>query len=272
MNYLTKFHIVNKRIFLIASFLWIFVSSLMAQVPEKPNPPRLVNDLAGIFTPQQRQVLEDSLAMFSRKTSNQIVIVTLPTLDGMDPNQMATEIGQSWGVGGKKFDNGLVMLIKPKNQTKGEVYIAPGYGLEGALPDITCSEIIQDQMLPYFRKNNYYGGVVNALNVILPVAAKEYTYDQYKSKQSDGDVVGAIVFVIILVVVIIVIARNNKNKGGGGNSGGGGGFRRNPGAGIIFLGGLGGMSRGGGFGGGGSGGFGGFGGGGFGGGGAGGSW
>lgn len=256
--------------------------SVSAQVPEKPNPPRLVNDFAGIFTPGQVQALEDTLVNFSKRTSNQVTIVTVADLGGMEASQFAYETGEKWGVGGSKNNNGVVILVKPKNDTKGQAFIATGYGVEGALPDASCSRIINNEMIPAFKKNDYYGGVVKALNVVLPVLAKEYSIEEYENKDLKVAFAGFAVAAIgmVLVFLIIYLIGKDNDNGRNGNSGNFGGGRRGAEdvAAAILLGSLlGGRSSGhsgGSFGGGsfGGGGFGGFGGGSFGGGGAGGSW
>ena len=114
-----------------------------AQIPQRPSPPCLVNDLANVFSEEQRQELEQELVAFNDSTSNQIVIVTVNDLAGYDKMTFAQQIGETWGVGQKKQDNGIVILLKPKNETKGEVFIAAGYGLEGALPDAICKRIVE---------------------------------------------------------------------------------------------------------------------------------
>ena len=253
-----------------------------AQIPAKPNPPRLVNDFAKIFTAQQSAALEDSLVQFSKKTSNQVAIVTINDLGGMAPSQFAYEIGEKWGVGGEKLDNGVVILIKPKTDTKGEVFIATGYGVEGALPDASCSVIINREMIPSFKENDYYGGVNKALAVILPVLANEYSIEEYEKGEEDKMIVGLAMLVAGMALVFIVIAlvskdQDNKNDRNGNSGTFGGGNGADVAAAILLGSLLGGRSSGrsgGSFGGGsfGGGGFGGFGGGSFGGGGAGGSW
>ncbi|MEG0559433.1 MAG: TPM domain-containing protein [Muribaculaceae bacterium] len=241
-----------------------FTCTVMAQVPDKPNPPKLVNDFAGILSMHEIQVMEDSLQAFSKKTSNQIVVVTLNDFGGMDKAQLAFEIGEKWGVGNQKFNNGIVILIKPKNSTRGEAFIATGYGLEGALPDAACKSIIESEMIPPFKKNNYFAGISNALSVIMPIAAGEITFADYKDKQDQESMILAFILFIVIMIVVIILAYSNKGKDSG-TMGSGGSMM----AAGFFLGG-GGRSSGS-FGGG-SGGFGGFGGGSFGGGGAGGSW
>ena len=129
-----KFRLVSRLYHLV--FLLLLAGNLFAQVPARPQPQRLVNDLSGLFSSRQVQVLERALVDFADSTSNQIVVVTVPELYGYDKAELAYEIGQQWGVGQKEFDNGLVILIKPKTAySNGEVFIATGYGLEGAVTD-----------------------------------------------------------------------------------------------------------------------------------------
>ena len=144
------------------------------------------------------------------------------------------------------------------------MFIATGYGLEGALPDAVCKEIVDMDMIPHFMNNDYYGGVVAALDVIMPVAAGEYSYQEARGDE------GGFLALAIVVIVIVAFSGNgsgNSNIGGRGNGG------IDPLT-AIWIGSMMSRNHGGSFGNfsGGSGGFGGFGGGSFGGGGAGGSW
>jgi len=275
MNRAMRYRLVNKPVMLVIMMIALSVS-LLAQVPERPSPPRLVNDLAGVLSLDQVNQLESALVGFANKTSNQIVVVTLSDLGGMDRSQMAVSIGEQWKVGQEKFDNGVVILINPKvSNSSGVAFIATGYGLEGALPDAICKRIVDQEMIPQFRNNLYYEGIVKAINVIMPIAAGEYSSAQYAAKSEEGSLGGAI-FIIIIVIIFIIISIARRGKG---PTNFGGGNKRGPGLlEMIILGSLlsgrGGHSGGfggssGGFGGGG---FGGFGGGSFGGGGAGGSW
>lgn len=123
--------------------------TVTAQVPARPNPPRLVNDFAGILG--DCQWLEDSLERIAMETSNQICVVTMDDFGGYDKAMMAYSIGEQWGVGKKGNNNGVVILIKPKTaEGKGEAFIAPGYGLEGAITDATSTRIVNQEMIPYF--------------------------------------------------------------------------------------------------------------------------
>lgn len=242
-------------------------------IPDPPNPPRLVNDLAGVLG-KDANVMEDSLEAYARRTSNQIVVITVTDLGGYDPWEFAQQVGQQWGVGGSKFNNGVVILIKPKtDHDRGRAFIATGYGLEGALTDMACTQIVNHEMIPAFKENDYAGGVWRALRVVMPIAEGEYSEEQYLD-QTDDDTAGTVASIIISIIILIYIFIKISElfDGGGGSGGRGGGYTGTWGGPIIFGGGS--SSRGSSWGGGGfgGGGFGGFGGGGFGGGGGGGSW
>jgi uncharacterized protein len=244
-------------------------------IPEKPYPPRLVVDLAGMLTSGQVASLEQKVDDFSRATTKQISIVTVPSLHGEDKAMVATEIIQSWGIGQADKDNGIIILIKPKTpDERGEVQIATGYGLEGVIPDATCNRIVDHEIIPKFKEGKYYEGIDSAVNVIMKLSLGEFSAKAYNEKTKPKGNPGSIIPIIVILFIILGIF------GGGRNSG-----RRTFGRNLPFWillsmlasnssrggGSWGGFSSGSGsFGGGG--GFGGFGGGGAGGGGAGGSW
>lgn len=241
------------------------ISVIADAVPVRPDPPRLVNDYAGLFTSAQTDALENVLVAFDDSTSNQIAVVTVLDLEGMSAAEFATRIGLDWQVGSDEFDNGVVLLVKPRvGDSYGEVFIAVGYGLEGAIPDAYAKRIIDNELIPHFRENDYYGGVKAACDVLMALASGEIS-EPGGDEEADGWMVFAIFLIIILFVCIIAIVFGNGKGGGSGSSGGRGG-----GGPVIYTGPV--IRGGGSFGGGsfGGGGFGGFGGGSFGGGGAGG--
>lgn len=253
---------------------------LCAQVPPVPDPPRLVNDLAGLFTVGQRQEMEARLVAFNDTTSNVICVVTVNDLHGYSASEFAYEIGEQWGVRDARYHNGIVILVKPKNQNgSGEVAIQVGYDLESAIPDAIAKRIIDDEMIPYFKENQYYEGITAAIGRLCPLAAGEISADRlYPENENAYGIIGTL-FVLVLCLAFYLAFRKNGGKGGGnrhGNNGENESLWK-----ALFWSSLlssGGRRQGGGFGGGGfgsgsGGGFGGFGGsGGFGGGGASGKW
>ena len=250
------------------TLLFLFSLTVYSQngIPDAPNPPRLVNNFSKEFpnflSTDETQLLENKLEAFAESTSNQIVIVIIDDLAGYEPAEFAYELGDKWGVGHEKEDNGIVILIKPTGG-KGErkTFIATGKGLEGAIPDFTCKQIIDNELIPYFKTNAYYEGLDNTTDVLMKFAKGEYNSAKYAKKNERGSKSTAIIVLLIIALFVFLISKKGGRGGRGGMTMGPGGF--------FFMGS--GFGSGGGFGGSG-GGFGGFGGGGFGGGGSGGGW
>src|ERR1700760_1879054 len=135
---------------LIGCFLLLVALVTRAQdVPPKPNPPMRVNDLAHVMTPDQISTLEHKLVAFNDSTTSDIVIVTVPDIGNASIEDYALKILRSWGVGDKKNNNGVVILADIKDHN---VYIAIGYGLEGAIPDVTAKEIVDNEIIPHFKE------------------------------------------------------------------------------------------------------------------------
>ena len=138
-----------------------FVQVNGQEIPVRPDPPRLVNDFAGILQPDEVQRLENKLVAFSDSTSTQIVVVIVKSLNGADKQMFAYQIGKKWGVGIKGKNNGAMVLVKPKYPNeKGEIEIQTGYGLEGVIPDALAKRIINNEMVPNFTDGNYTLGLM----------------------------------------------------------------------------------------------------------------
>jgi uncharacterized protein len=263
--------------FLVIIFLLVNAYSIHAQnIPARSNPPRLVNDFAKVLLPEQTAILEQRLDAFDDSTSNQIAIVTIPTLGDYDIETYANKLFRTWGIGSSKHDNGILILVAVNDH---RMRIEVGRGLEGAIPDVTAKDIIDNDLSPNFRENNYYRGFDEAINSLSKAAAGEY-HERRKRNNSDGGGGGGLLtFIIILFVIFLILGRRGGGPRGGVMSRRGYGGWWIP---FLFSGGWGGGRSsggwsgggfgGGGFGGGGGGGFGGFGGGSSGGGGASGGW
>lgn len=273
---------ISKYLYALAVLMFVTSNISIAQieVPDRPSPPRLVNDFTGTLASQEKNQLERKLVHFNDTSSTQITIVMVSGFNGYDKAQFAYKIGQQWGVGQKEFDNGIVVLVKPKQTAEdktGEVFIATGYGVEGAVPDATANRITDQEMIPEFRKGNYYAGLEKGTNVLINLTSGEYSAKDYqKQSSSDNKTAGYLVPLIALGIAIFLMKNSQRSKKTFGRSktGTSPGFLT-----ALLLFGLGGRrgghwndfsSGGGSFGG--DAGFGGFGGGSFGGGGAGGSW
>ena len=248
-----------KKLLIIWLFLGFISNSLFSQdqIPNPPSPPKLYVNLSKQFpsflNANEAAQLEKELANFEKETSNEIVVVIVDNFNGTDRADFAIKLGEKWKVGKGKEDNGVVILIKPtKTDGKRTSFIATGRGLEGAIPDATCKNIVDKELNPLLKESKNYEGIKAALGVITKLAKGEYNHKDYNKKEENPWWIG--LFVLAIVFFILFAKRR------------GGGF--GPGSSGFFYGG----GFGGGSGGSSGGGFGGFGGGSFGGGGAGGDW
>lgn len=257
---------MRKILSTIFLLLAVFVS---AQIAQRPSPQKLYNNLSKEFpdflSSDQAQILEEKLEQFSNQTSNQICVVIVDDLNGTDAADYATKIINEWGIGKKESNNGIVILVKPTGGAGGrDLFIAIGYGLEGAIPDLTTKRIRENEMYPYLKSGDNFAALDKATDVLMKLAKGEINKEDYSRRNSNGKQIKPGTIIIIIIIVIVFIIK--------GFFGGGGGRTFSRGGSTIFWGG---GFGGGGFGGrssGGGGGFGGFGGGSSGGGGSGGSW
>jgi uncharacterized protein len=237
---------------------------LCAQVPDKPNPFRLYNNFSKEFpnfiSNEQAQQLESNLEKFSQETSNQICIVIVDDLGNYDAVSYATEIGNKWGVGQSDFRNGIVILIKPTGGAgQRDLFIAVGYGLEGAIPDLLTKRIREDDIEPYFKQGDFYNGLLTGVQSLMKASKGEYNVKQKNEDRFINWIIShPILFILIVFLIIFLLVKGTKGGGGGGRTFYGGGFVNFGGGSSGFGGGgssFGGGSFGGGsFGGGGSGG------------------
>ncbi|MCF8275854.1 MAG: TPM domain-containing protein [Flavobacteriales bacterium] len=255
------------------NLLFIFLLAIPFSVfsqnfPARSN--RLVNDFTGTLSGAEISQLEQKLVAYDRESSVQIAIVIIKSLDGYEISDYAFELGEKWGVGRSGKDNGALILVSMADH---KMWIATGYGLEATLTDAMCKRIIENEMKPRFRQDDYAGGLASAADAMILA-----TRGEYKGEGGSGDgaaaPIGSILFIVLVFgIVWLIKAKQVRDYSRVNNMGFWAAWmllnaasRNHPGSYGSFRGGSGGFS------GGGGGGFGGFGGGSFGGGGAGGSW
>jgi uncharacterized protein len=235
--------------------LLVLAGPAVAALQFPPLTGRVV-DNAELLSAEEERRLTAKLESHEEATSNQLVVVTLTSLQGTAIDDFGYQLGRHWGIGQQGRDNGVLLIVAPNER---EVRIEVGYGLEGDLPDATANTIITNDILPAFRRGDYPGGIAAGVDAIILAIAG--AYEPLERSTGDGEEqqgVSLFGFLVVLAIFFIVLHRRGRWMLAG-----------------ALLGGLGGRGRGGGFGGGGfgggGGGFGG-GGGGFGGGGSSGSW
>lgn len=220
-----------------------------------------VNDYAGAMQAGQAQSLETQLAQLERDTGHQAAVLTIPTLDGDDIEGFSIRVAESWKIGKKGFDNGVILVVAVKDR---RLRLEVGYGLEGLLPDAIAKRITADYIVPRFRQQDYGGGIVAGIAAVdkvlrkepLPAAARKKASS--KGGQLSFPAMLAITFAILGVLAFAGGANRQRHHmwgtrgrrqgaifyGGGSGSGwGGGGF--SSGGSDSFSGGGGGFGGGG---------------------------
>lgn len=243
-----------------------FTGFSQRNIPPKPDTQTSVYDEANILSNSEEQRLTQKLVNYADTTSTQIVVATITSLEGEYIGTYSAKWAHKWGIGQSKKDNGLFILLSENDH---KIWITTGYGLEEYLTDAKTKMIIENIILPEFRKNDFYQGLDRGTTAVMQVLAGTFKGTPNRKQNSNGFPAKSIF--IIIVFIVIIISFIGKNRGGGGRGGRRGSSTLMD---AIILSSLGrGSFGGGGFGGSSGGGFGGgFGGGGFGGGGAGGSW
>lgn len=244
-------------------YLLIFTSLTFAQNIKVPHLAQWANDYSGTLSSEETVALNNRLKMYEDTTSNQLVLCMISSLNDEPLEEYAFEVARQNNIGTKKNNNGVVLLVAKEER---KIRIEVGYGLEGVLPDALASSIIRNEIVPYFKRDQYYEGINSGVDAIIATIAGEY---QAERKDAGKQKSFPSFFFIIMMIVIISSIFRRKGRGGGF-----GGLITGAAIGSMLGGRRGGGFSGGGFGGGGFGGGGGFsgGGGGFGGGGASGGW
>src|ERR1700741_201911 len=194
---------MKKLVFILFTvFSFAFVAA--QNVLPKPNPPRLVNDAAGGLSPEQVEILEHKLVALDDSTSNQIAVVLIKTLGDYAIEDYANKLFREWGIGNKKTNNGVLIIAAIDDR---KVWIEVGYGLEGAIPDVTASSIYRNEIVPEFKQQNYYRGIDNAINALTKAAVGEYKVKKERTGNGNGggrggSLIGVIVIIFVIIMVI----------------------------------------------------------------------
>ena len=157
-----------KPIILLITLLLLPLQLLALEAPPLGG---RVNDLAGLLSPETRQGLEQKLAAFESETSNQVAVLTVPSLQGDSIEQFAIRVTDAWKLGQKGRDNGVLLVLA---QAERKVRIEVGMGLQGVLPDITSAQIIREMMTPYLKTGNFDQGLSAGVDGIIAATQGEF--------------------------------------------------------------------------------------------------
>lgn len=215
------------------AFLIFSGSATAADVPRLQG---VVNDYANCIPDNEEKKIADFLIAQEKTTSNQVVLLTVESLDGETIEQFSIRVAGSWKLGQADKDNGVLIVHSTGD---GEMRIEVGHGLEGVLTDALASQIIRKEMTPLFKEGKFGEGHMAAVTAIHKAIKGEYTVEAHKvSGGAVISIIGVILFVIVILylipagdgpllyVILVALADfsgNGGRRGGGGGSFGGGG-------------------------------------------------
>ncbi len=235
-----------KKIIFALIFLLLSQAAFALDVPELKG---RINDYAEILAPNQEAELENFLKDAETRTSSQIALLTIASLEQENIEDFSLKTVETWKLGQKNKDNGALLLIALKEK---KIRIEVGYGLESVLTDVKSGFIIRNVITPYFKKRDFYTGIKNGLAAIYGFASKEYQvsdqelakYKNAEKQKETSHLPGAVLVLIVMLlfggfgrrggkgggilpwlVVGSMLGSGGRSSGGfGGFSGGGGGF------------------------------------------------
>jgi uncharacterized protein len=226
--------------FVPVSMLFLSVGVVPVAALDIPPPPKTrVTDLTGTLTAKQKDALERALAQVEEKTSNQLLVLMIPTLDGDNLEDFSIRLAEKWKPGQEGKDNGVILLVVKEDR---KLRIEVGYGLEGALPDVLAGTIIRNEIAPRFRKGDYFGGIANGLRGIVAATMGEYQGQPRARQRKRGGVslggLGILLFFLLFggfrrrrlgywglgPAMFLGIGHHGSSTGRGGLGGGFGGF------------------------------------------------
>jgi uncharacterized protein len=238
--------------FVVAVFIAALAIESQAAEVIPPKADRYFNDYAGVVSKEAAYRFNEQLAQFERETSDQVVVAVFPNMQtDSDIADYTQRVAQAWGVGQKERRNGVVLFVFVKDR---KMFIQVGYGLEGALPDITAFDITEYKIKPHFRSGDYEGGLAIGIDSIFKAIRGEYKgTGKTVAEGHRGGGAPSFLFFVIFLIALIVISRVLRRLGGygyssgrggpiffpagGGGGGGGGGFSGFSGGGGSFGGG-----------------------------------
>lgn len=201
------------RVLLVAVAFSFCVCGLPVSVcgAEVPYLSGRVNDSAGLLSPDMAKELEALLQQHEDSTSNQVVLLTIPTLEGEQLEEYSIKVVDNWKLGRKGKDNGVLLLVVRDDR---KVRIEVGRGLEGDLPDITCGTIIRKEIVPRFKEGEYEAGIHNGIVAILAAIKGSYAADAGNDDTTSlgGKILMSLFFLAVVGVFTALVV---FTKGGG---------------------------------------------------------
>ncbi len=168
-----------------------------------------VTDTVAVFSDAEEAELEQKLRVYTQATTNEIAVLIVETLGGEPIADVAVQVGRAWGIGSKEKSNGILLLVAYADR---QIFVATGYGLEGAIPDIVAKGIVEEDILPNFRDGKYPEGITQGVEAIMKHIAGEYTAERYEQAGEPGFWSGPLLFLVFILFewLLSIMARTKS--------------------------------------------------------------
>lgn len=207
------------RLLILLALAGAWLAAPLAAQPQFPELTGRVVDNADILTPEAEAALTAKLEVLETQTQRQLVVATVPDLQGYDISDYGYQLGRAWGLGDAERNDGALLLVAPNDR---KVRIEVGYGLEGYLTDAFSALIIQNAILPRFRENDYPGGIMAGTDAIIaqlqlpPEEAAKLAAEAGTARESDGGfpfgVLIWLAFIFFFFVLPMLAGRSRRRK------------------------------------------------------------
>lgn len=204
---------MRNHLFSFAMFALLCMASSIGFAQSNPTFPTLtgrVIDQAGLLDASAEKALTEQLAAHEAETSNQIVVVTVNSLEGYDDADYALKLGRAWGIGTEEKNNGVILLVAPNER---KVRIEVGYGLEGALPDGLAGQIIRRDILPSFKESEFSTGIQSGVKAILQAVVGEYKAESRPSRNRRNSNDKAFGFIPLFFIGMVALPALLRTRG-----------------------------------------------------------
>lgn len=217
---------VIKRI-IIFFLTWIFIAIgtftmvKNARAFDVPKHDGYVSDYADVLSDEQENSLEKRIQDYDNSTTNQIAILTTNSTEGQDIRDFGIKVFDDWKVGQAGKDNGIIFIIAVKDR---KMSIEVGRGLEGDLTDVESKHIIDEEITPHFKENDYATGINKGVDKVIGEITPDYKVTEATASASSEVSGGAVILFIILVIIVIIFLAAVSDSSGGFGGGFGSGY------------------------------------------------
>lgn len=194
--------------FFIFLFCWLPIVAYSLDVPKLQG---YVNDYAGMMSPSTKSKIEQGLKAFEQSDSTQLVILTIPSLEGENIEEFSIKVAEAWKIGQQQKDNGIIFIVSKQER---KIRIEVGRGLEGRLTDLMAGRIIDQVIKPRFKQGDFDGGFIAGASALISATRGEFKTEQRPFQRKQKSFPPFLTFLLFLGVFVLIIGSFSRIVGG----------------------------------------------------------